>query len=532
VGAGAGAAVLAGCGTAAPTSAPAAPTTAPAAAAPTVIVPKRSGELIVALGEDWQQLDPHLQSRIAAFNVHSQMYESLFKMNAKDQVEPLLAESATNIDNLTWEIKLREGIKFHNGEDFDGESVKFSLERFYIADWVNSYKNYWPQVEIEVLDKYKVRMKTPEPWGLFLQMCTITLMVPASAADHNADEQYWLTQPVGTGPFKLAEYEKGQHILLEANDSYWRPDLPKVERLRYRFISEMSTRMAAVMAGEVHVADRVPPDMIKILETSADLKMVSRATAETQYIGFNCSREYFKDPRVRQAFNYAVDKKKLVNDLLLGNGMVADGCVAPPVFGYSQQTPFEQDVEKAKSLMAEAGYGSGFPDVSLIILKGVYTKALEVCEAIAGMLKEIGVNVQVEDVEPAVHWPRRRDGEFDMAFVGWANAPCDADYTMKTFWYAGPTDQGNYQDPEGTWYLNWLRYRNPDVDVALKQGRENLDPKVRAEGYANAAKLIWPECSWLWLYFTQMIDVANKKVSGFVQTPGYTRYFEETVLSS
>jgi peptide/nickel transport system substrate-binding protein len=496
-----------------------------------VVVPQQSGEIVAALGEDWQTLDPHVQARIAGWTVHNHIYDTLVEWDANGELVPSLAESWTSIDDRTWEFKLRKGVKFHNGEDFDAESVKSTLERIFDEDLAASLKTFWEEIDdVEIKDGHTVRVRTAEPFGPIFAALTITNITPPSANEQGDD--YWNGQPVGTGPFRVEQYEKGQFLELVANTDYWQSGVPNLERLTFRFIQEMSTRMAALLAGEVQFVDRVPPDMIAQIESDSRLQIIHSPSVEAQYIGLNCGREPFNDKRVRQAFNYAVDKQKLIDDLLLGNGTVADAPIAPGVFGYASGKPFEYDLEKAKALVAEAGYADGLPDLELIILKGVYTKGLEVAEAIAGQLKEIGANVSVNDLEPAVHWPRRRDGEYDMAFVGWSCMTRDADFSIYRCYYGGPEADGTYEAPSGEKFQNWLRYRNPDADKYIEAGRYSSDQDERKAAYAEASNMVFDDAPWLWLYFTEIIDAADAQMVGFEQLPQHVKLFRKASLTS
>lgn len=183
--------------------------------------------------------------------------------------------------------------------------------------------------------------------------------------------------------------------------------------------------------------------------------------------------------------------------------------MAPNVFAYAKQQPYPYDIAKAKGLLKDAGYGEGLPEVELIVLKGVYTKGLEVSEAIAGHLAKIGAKVTVNDMEVARHREARAAGNFDFYFAGWATVTRDADFPLWRNFHAG----------EATITGNQLRYANKDVDKLIEQGQETIEPQARKRIYADAQRLIWHDAPWLFLYWPELIHGVDKRVRGFRQEP-------------
>jgi peptide/nickel transport system substrate-binding protein len=251
------------------------------------------------------------------------------------------------------------------------------------------------------------------------------------------------------------------------------------------------------------------PDIIRQIERSPKHRVALRRSVESQIIGFHCGKKPFSDVRVRQAFNYGVNKEALVKDILLGHGTVADAPMAPDVFGYAKQTSYALDVNKAKALLKDAGYGDGVPEVELIVLKGVYIKGLEMSEAIAGQLTKIGAKVKVNDMEVARHREARAAGNFDFYFAGWSTMTRDADFALWRNFHAG----------EATITGNQLRYASKDVDRLIEQGQQTIDPQARKKLYADAQGLIWRDAPWLFLYYSQLIHGVDTRVKGFRQEP-------------
>lgn len=462
------------------------PTPAAAQAAPAAGRPKPSGELVVGLSEDWMVLDPAAHFYIAAYVVHNHCYDPLVEWDEQGNLVPMLAESWKSLDDKTWEFKLRKGVKFHNGEPFTAESVKFTLERIIDPQLKSAQAFLWaPLQSVEVKDEHTAIIRTKVPFGSLLSTMTMTCVLPAKAAR----EPGFFAKPAGTGAFRITRVLKGDRIEMEANTDWWKGQ-PKLAKLTFRFIGEASTRVASLLGGETHVVDRVSPDVIRQIERSPKHRVATRRSVESQIIGFHCGKKPFSDVRVRQAFNYGVNKEALVKDILLGHGTVADAPMAPDVFGYAKQQPFPYDMAKAKALLKDAGYGDGMPEVELIVLKGVYIKGLEVSEAIAGQLAKIGAKVRVNDMEVARHREARAAGNFDFFFAGWSTMTRDADFALWRNFHAG----------EATITGNQLRYSSRDVDRLIEQGQQTIDPQARKRLYAEAQQLIWRDAAWLFLY--------------------------------
>ncbi len=468
--------------------------------------PKPTGELVVGLSEDWQVLDPVAHLYIAAYTVHNHIYDPLVELDEQGNLVPMLAESWRSLDERTWEFKLRRGVKFHNGEPFTAESVKFTLERI-IDPQVKSAQGFlWsPLQAVEIKDDQTAIIRTKTGFGPLLSTLTMTSILPARAGR----EAGFFNKPAGTGAFRIVRVLKGDRIELEANTDWWK-GAPRLAKLTFRYIGEGSTRVASLLGGETHVIDRVSPDVMPQIERSPAHRAALRRSVDSQLVGFHCGKKPFNDVRVRQAFNYGVDKNALVKDILIGHGTAADAPMAPDVFGYTKQQPYPYDIAKAKALLKEAGYAEGtLPEVELIVLKGVYTKGLEVSEAIAGHLAKIGAKVKVNDMEVARHREARAAGNFDFYFAGWACMTRDADFALWRNFHAG----------EATVTGNQLRYQNKEVDKLIEQGQSSIDPAVRKRNYAEANRLIWRDCPWIFLYWPELIHGVDKRVKGLRQEP-------------
>ena len=492
--------------TQAPAQAPAQP--APAAAG------EPKGEITVGMSQDLQSFDPHNHVNISDWSVHRHIFDPLLEKDFDGNFVPMLAESWSLVDDNTWQFKLRRGVKFHNGEDFNADSVKGTMERLLPGSQLAQAGLFWTALkEIEVKDPYTVLLRGSMPIGSMLHNLTMTEMLPAQAS--KSDD--FFRKPAGTGPFKFVSWVKGDRVVFEANREYWKPGVPKVERATIRFIPETSTRLSGLKAGEIDVVDRLPFEEEPAIKGNPDLTWMPVVGVESQYIGFQCEKPPFNDKRVRQALNYATDKETVIKELLLGNGKVADAPMAPGIFAYAAQEPYGYDLDKAKSLLNEAGVQPGSAEI--IVLKGLYTKGLEVAQAIAAQWQKLGFNVSVNDMEVARTREVRAAGTFDSFFAGWVTMSRDADFALWRNFHS--TTTGRFVNVSQT------RYSNPEVDKLLEKGQTSIKDEDRAKAYADAQKLIWDDAPWVFLYYTVNAYGVRKRVQGFRARPDYFTLVKE-----
>ena len=514
-----------------PTTAPAAPqpgaTTGPAAApAPTQAPAAKTaaggaprGEVVNGMSQDLQSLDPHNHVNISDWSVHRHIFDPLVEKDFDGKFVPMLAESWSLVDDNTWQFNLRRGVKFHNGEEFNAESVKTTMERMLPGSQLVHAGLFWTALkEVEVKDAYTVLLRGSMPIGSMLHNLTMTEMLPASAMQ-NSEE--FFRKPVGTGPFKFVNWARGDRIVFEANREYWQPGVPKVEKATIRFIPEGSTRLAGLKAGEIDIVDRLPFEEEQAIKSTPDLTWQPVVGVESQYIGFQCEKPPFNDTRVRQALNYGTDKETIIKELLLGNGKVADAPMAPGIFGYAPQTPYAYDPERARSLLREAGVQGG--PIEIIVLKGLYTKGLEVAQAIAAQWQQLGFTVSVNDMEVARTREVRAAGTFDTFFAGWVTMSRDADFALWRNFHS--TTTGTFRN------VSQVRYSNQQVDKLLETGQTSIKDEDRARAYAEAQKIIWDEAPWVFLYYTVNAFGVRKRVEGWRSRPDYFTLLKDVGVS-
>ena len=456
----------------------------------------RRGEIIAGLSERMLTLDPANHYSISSTSVLRHVYDPLVDVTNDDKFVPALAESWRATSNTAWRFTLRRGVSFHDGTPFTADSVVFTLKR--VRDNTKLIKSFVYQ-DIEDVQKdgdYAVTVTTKRPFGSLPAHLTMLGMLPPGAGAH---EDAFFTRPVGTGPFRFVSWTHGDHVELAANPKYWKAGVPKVEKLTVRFIPELSTRVAALRAGEIHVIDRVWPDMVQTLRATPGVKVLDTPAIEAQRWHFQLARDSVKDPRVRKAVSLAIDRTVIIKDLLLGYARPVVCPVPPGLLGHTNLGQKPYDPEKARQLLKQAGATNLTLD--FVLMKDLYPKQLEIAQAVAAMLGDVGIKVNIRNLEIATAREQRTAGNYDLFFSGWAQMPHDPD------WYFG-----QWFTKAGAEKLT--RFSDPRVEQLIAEGRVP-DPKVRQQKYEEIDRLLWEDEPEIWPYYTVAIYAISDKLRNF-----------------
>jgi peptide/nickel transport system substrate-binding protein len=475
-----------------------------------------SGEVVVSLKNGIIAQDPTLTGSVSDIAVNFQNYETLIDQPVKaGDFVPVLAESWSNPDELTWEFKLRQGVKFHNDEPFNAEAVKVTMDR-----WVNPEVGapmgpiLYPTgviAETVVVDEYTVQIKTAEPFGGLLSSLLLTYMMPAKAtADAGTGP---IPENIGTGPFRMTEWIKADHLTMEAFDGYW-GEKAKIAKLTYRHVPEDATRLAALRAGEIHILDEISADQANVLADDAQkFSTPTQETVESLYPVFNCTTAPFNDVRVRQALNYGIDMKS-ITEAILGQGAIRQRApISPQVFAFNDALPqYDYDPDKAKALLAEAGLADGF-ECTFVVPSDRYPKGRDLAQTIAASAAEIGVTINVEVPEMNVAFSMIRDDRANWQLFQWGISAVNADPDFPLRWFFRTRPEPEYAGTAAT------TYQNSEVDKLLDEGATTLDPAARAQYYKDAQALIWNEAACLWQHHVVDIYGVSNRISGLVLRP-------------
>jgi peptide/nickel transport system substrate-binding protein len=463
----------------------------------------RSGQIVAAVSERALTLDPSDHYSISTTSMLRHVFDPLIDVTNDSKFVPALAESWEAVNNTTWRFTLRKGVTFHDGSPFNADSVVYTLKR--VRDNTKLIKSFVYQ-DLDAVEKdgdFAVKVTTKVPFGPLPSHLTMLGMLPPGAA---GKEDSFFQKPVGTGPFKFVEWTRGEKAEFSANADYWKTGIPKVERLTFRFVPELSTRAAGLRSGEFHVIDRVPPDMVQTLRGSSGVRVMSVLGVEVQQWLFQLAKDPDKNAALRKAISLGVDRGVIIKDLLLGFARPAVCPIPPGLVGHADLGAKPHDPDKAKAALKQAGY-RGEP-LDFVLMKDLYPKQLEIAQAIQSMLAEIGVKINIKNMEIATAREMRSAGNYDMFYSGWAHLPHDPD------WYFG-----QWFTKAGAAKLS--RYDNPRVEKLILEARVP-DPKVRQQRYEDLQRILWnTEEPTIWPYYTTAIYGARSNVRNYQARSDY-----------
>lgn len=446
------------------------------------------GDLVIALPSDVVSLSPHGATDIPSGQVADNIYETLTVLDENQEPQPGLAKEWKEVDETTWEFQLQEGVKFHDGEELTAEVVKMNFDRLVDEKIASPRAFLFEAVEsVEAKDDLTLVIKLEYPYAPLLANLAHSgtgIMSPkiieedyAQLEDGGDVDAHINKNPIGTGPFKLDEWKAGEEVVISRNDDYW-GEKAKLDTATFKVVSEQSSRVAELETGVAHVADQIGPNNISRVDKAEGMSALQEPSTSLSYVGFNMKKEPFDDKKVRQAISMAIDKEEIVSGVYNNVGIPAKGPLAPPVFGYDESVGgLEYDVEKAKELLAEAGYEDGFKTT---IWTNDNEQRVDTAVTIQNQLKEIGVDVKIEELEWGAFLDRTSNGEHDMFVLGWVTSTGDADYGMYPLFHSSAVGE-----PGNRSFLE-----NEELDKILDDARHETDPEVRKELYSKAQEML------------------------------------------
>jgi peptide/nickel transport system substrate-binding protein len=466
-------------------------------------------DLSVAIGTDASTFDPHFTTDSATEVLNKNLYNNLVRFNAKMEIVPDLAQRwEVSPDGLTWTFSLREGVTFHDGTAFNAGAVKTCFDRLLDEKTGSPRRSVLSMIKaIEVLGPTRLKITTAYPTGSFLQQLAHpvgAIISPSGMAKFGKDLS---RNPVGTGPFRLVEWSSGDRIVMEANASYFEGPAA-VKRLVWKIVPEDSTRTMLIESGQADVAFRIPVADVARLRGKPDLGVLEGPTVMTMYVALNNSRGPLKDPRVRQAINYAVQKDVLVKDIVGGMGIVADAPISQSTWGYARIGAYPFDREKAKALLRQAGYPNGF-ELELWSTVGRYLMDRQVAENLQAQLGEVGITLKIRPWEFQALMSEVKKGQFDAVLLGWSPSTGDADQGLYPVFHSS-------QFPPNS---NRAFYSNPKVDKLLVDARQATNASVRLDLYRQAEQLIMDDAAWLFLFYPKQVVLTRAIVKGVELLP-------------
>ncbi len=499
---------------AAPTQAPGeAPAPAESSAAPAQPAAPVKDTLVVGLTANPVSLDPFKTTDSPAGRVNYAIHETLVLRDAENNIVPGLAESWEIVDDVTYNFKIRQGVKFHNGEELTAEDVKFSFDQQNGNPHAESVTGTVDFENSKVLDTYTFQLKMKEPFGPILQHLAhqVTSIVNKKAYTE-AGENY-SDHPVGTGPYMFVEWKPDDYVKLNVFEDYWGKK-GQIKEVLIRIIPESATRSIEVESGGIDIAVQVSPSEVSRLESNPKVKVYFQESFTTNFVAMNTTRAPFDNVKVRQAINYAIDKEAILKVVYQGIGSVGSAPISPTVWGYNPNLPpFTYNPEKAKELLAEAGYPDGFP---MVITTDENQVRRDVAEMVQAQLSQVGIQIEIATLERGAYIGKVIAGELDMFVLGWSTFG-DPDYALYASFHS------TMHGASG----NMSFYSNPEVDKLLEAGRRSVDEASRLEAYTKAQEIIWDESPCVFIQHYVEVTAYSADLQGFAVTPeGYFLFNE------
>jgi ABC-type transport system substrate-binding protein len=491
---------------------------------------KKGGVLVFGRGGDAVGLDPAREDDGESFYIADNVYETLvdFAPGSTDIV-PRLAESWTaSADGKEYTFKLRKGVKFHDGTPFNADAVVYSIARQFKQDhpdFGNGPWKYWGYMDMDNIiqdvvavdaSTVKFTLKKPEaPFVANLAMNFSAIVSPTAAKKYGKDLS---SNPVGTGPFKFVSWVKDDNIVLERYTGYW-GDKAYLDRVIFKVIPDATARYLALKKGEVDIIDFPNPTDIAAIEADANLKVVKQAGMNVGYLAMNVERKPFDNKLVRQAVNYAINKAEILEAVYGPLGVAAVNPMPPDMWGYNKGIEdYGYNPEKAKELLAEAGYAKGFKTTlwAMPVSRPYNPNARRMAEIMQAQLKAVGITVEIVSYEWGTYLDKTGNGEHDMCLLGWTGDNGDPDNFLWVLLSIPAAEK-----PAG----NHAFWKNEEFNALIKEAKESPDQAKRTQLYEQAQVIFHEEAPWVPVAHSQVVEPMKKTVEGFVLYPTGKRFF-------
>ena len=472
-------------------------------ASPNPLWAKPKGKAVISTAYDLPTMDPHMHGVRPMLIVGWHLFDNLLYRDPKTmKIVPHLVTSWKIIDDLTWEFTLRKDVKFHNGYPFTARDVKFSFDRVLNPDQKSPQRgNHVLVKEVEIIDDYRFRIHTHKPHPLLLERLTSFQMISEKYAKEKGDAHLAL-HPVGTGPYKFVRWKKGRELVLEANENYWK-GAPHIETLVWRTVPETATQIAELLSGGVDFMESVPPDQIDLINKSGVARILEVPILRVAFIWLDGAGRTgpnpFQDKRVRQAINYAANMDGYIKHIMRGRARRIATIANPLAFGYDPTVkPYPYDPEKAKKLLAEAGYPDGF-EVRHVNSHQRMPGQRQFIEALQPDLAKVGIRIKIQEYTD--------EGPLFHLIVGGKAGPM---YQMSWGYY-------NIFDCDGIMYAHltpgskWSYWSSPETTKMIQEARFTMDPEVRKKIYSKLQHILKEEAPMLFMWqYVMLYGISNR----------------------
>ncbi|MBN2655556.1 MAG: ABC transporter substrate-binding protein [Spirochaetales bacterium] len=496
---------------------------------------KAGGVLVFAHSGDAVGLDPARETDGESFMIADNIYNCLVEFKpGTTEVMPALAKSwDVSADGLEYVFHLREGVKFHDGTDFNADAIVFSHMRqldeshpyFEYGPW-----KYWGYMDmsaivkdIEAVDTYTVKYTLLKPEAPFIANLAMNFAVIVSPAAVEMYKEDYTNHPVGTGPFKFVSWTKDDNIVVERNPDYW-GQKTYLDRVIFKVIPDATARTLALKKGEVDIVDFPSPEDIPGIKATEGLKVVEQAGLNVGYLALNCEKEPFDNKLVRQAVNYAINKQDIIDGVYGGMGQAAKNPLPPGMWSYNDEIEdYPYDPAKAKALLAEAGYADGFSTTlwAMPVSRPYNPNGKKVAEIMQANLADVGIDAAITSYDWGTYLDKTDQGEHDMALLGWTGDNGDPDNFLWVLLSAPAAVK-----PAG----NIAFWKNEEFTSIIKEAKETADQAKRTALYEEAQVIFKEEAPWVTLAHSLVVEPMKEEVMGFVLYPTGKRVFSEVWL--
>src|SRR5437667_9407633 len=470
-----------------------------------------AADLSIGIGADVTAIDPHYHNVTPNNNVAAHIFDYLVLRDERQRPIPGLAQSWKTIDPLTWEFKLRKGVKFHDGSEFTAADVVATIERVpQVPNSPSPFTAYTKQIkEMIIVDPYTVRFKTATPYPLMPTDMTQVAIISKQAAKASTEEFNSGKAAIGTGPYKLVRYAKGDRIELVRNDSYWGGKTPW-EKVTLRLLPADAPRVASLLAGDVQAIEYVPTSDVARIRADKRLSVYQIIADRLIYLHMDSDREVspyvtdkdgkplpknpLKDARVRKAISKAINRNAIVDKVMEGEAVPAGQLLADGMFGTTRNLKVEAyDPEGAKKLLTDAGYPDGF-GITIHAPNNRYVNDAKIAQAVAQMLTRVGIATRVEAMPSATFFPQATDLKFSVMLLGWSSGTGEASSPLKAL-------LATYSKDKGFGTANRGRYSNPKVDALLEEALATVDDARREAVLQRATEVAIDDTGIIPLHF-------------------------------
>lgn len=492
----------------------------------TVAAPQ-AAEITVAVASGFTTLDPYDASDTLSRTVSSSFYEGLFSLDDQNRPVPALATGyEVSDDGLVYTMKLREGVKFQDGTDFDANAVKINFDR--LLDKANnlSRRGFLSMIDkVEVVDPMTVRFTLQMPFSAFVSRLatgTAVMICPKAIEQYGGDVAF---KPCGTGPYIMKDYNPSERLYVVKNPNYWQKGLPKLDGILWKPVVENSTRAAMLRTGEAQFAYTIPAEQVKTLQGVKGIEVLVEPSIISRYLIINNQKKPFTDPRVRAAINYAINKEALVKVAFAGYAEPMTGVIPKEISGFENLGVWPYDPKKARELLAEAGFPNGFETE---LWSGYNnTTAAKVIQFIQQQLRQVGIKTNLRTLEAGqrvamIESVRTvEEAQSRLYYIGWSNSTAEPDWCLR------PIFDSRNAPPV---LANEGYYVNKKVDELFDKALLETDLAKREENYREIQRLIWQDAGFAPLVTEMNISGRSLKLKNFRVLPSGSYDFYQAEL--